>query len=154
MPHVRTSVRGPKTMGEAFRQLFTPRPAPLHLPHLSFLAGEQNNFVLVPGRSTEATANPSLKGTGRYMTQGHLELVARRFCALSPSHSRVPHISLVFREMWDTTCPMLAPAYVGRKRWAKPFDSLSFQTTASGSALSSHNPISRRKHLLIHFRAL
>ena len=44
-------------------------------------------------------------------------------------------ISLVFREMWDTTglplklaagltdphgCPMFAPAYVGRKRWAKP----------------------------------
>jgi hypothetical protein len=58
---------------------------------------------------------------------------------------RVPHISLVFREMWDTTalplkppadsttlsgCPTFAPAlpltstgnpgYVGRKRWAKP----------------------------------
>jgi hypothetical protein len=44
-------------------------------------------------------------------------------------------ISLVFREMWDTTglslkpsedpttpygCPMFAPAYVGRKRLAKP----------------------------------
>jgi hypothetical protein len=24
-------------------------------------------------------------------------------------------------------CPMFAPAYVGRKRWAKPFDSLSFR---------------------------
>jgi len=44
-------------------------------------------------------------------------------------------ISLVFREMWDTAglplkpavsptdphgCPTFAPAYVGRKRWAKP----------------------------------
>ena len=51
------------------------------------------------------------------------------------SNRRVPHISLVFREMWDTAaltltplagptnlsgCPMFAPAYVGRKRWAKP----------------------------------
>jgi hypothetical protein len=50
-------------------------------------------------------------------------------------HRRVPHISLVFREMWDTValslkpltdsttpygCPTFAPAYVGRKRWAKP----------------------------------
>jgi hypothetical protein len=52
-------------------------------------------------------------------------------------------ISLVFREMWDTAdlslkpvagpttpygCPTFAPAYVGRKRWAKPFDSLSSRT--------------------------
>ena len=59
---------------------------------------------------------------------------------LYPSHqSRVPHTSFVFREMWDTTvltlkpltdsttlegCPMFAQAYVGRKRWAKPFHSL------------------------------
>ncbi len=57
-------------------------------------------------------------------------------CALYPRYkSRVPHISLVFREMWDTAglplkpvaspsapsgCPTFAPAYVGRKRWAKP----------------------------------
>jgi hypothetical protein len=54
---------------------------------------------------------------------------------LRPVHKRrVPHISLVFSEMWDTAglplkpvkvfttpygCPMFAPAYVGRKRWAK-----------------------------------
>src|ERR1700761_3797486 len=103
------------------------------------------------------------------MTQGHLEFGCGRFFARSSSHSRVPHISLVFREIWDTTrlalklakvsttpygCPMFAPAYVGRIRWGKPFDSLSFRTTASGSALSSHNPVSRRKHLLTHFRAL
>jgi hypothetical protein len=50
-----------------------------------------------------------------------------------------PTISLVFREMWDTTglplkpaagftapygCPMSATAYVGRQRWAKPNQSL------------------------------
>jgi hypothetical protein len=59
-----------------------------------------------------------------------------RAFGLYPRHNRrVPHISLVFREMWDTKglplklaagltdphgCPMLAPAYVDRKRWAKP----------------------------------
>jgi hypothetical protein len=51
------------------------------------------------------------------------------------SNRRVPHISLVFGEMWDTAgfplklvpgptdlhgCPTFAQAYVGRKRWAKP----------------------------------
>jgi hypothetical protein len=57
------------------------------------------------------------------------------------TNRRVPHISLVFRQMWDTAgfplksvtgpttpygCPTFASAYVGRKQWAKP-------TTAFGS---------------------
>jgi hypothetical protein len=67
----------------------------------------------------------------------------QRFGAPSPPRRRVPHISLVFREMWDTAglplkpltgptiphgCPTFAPAYVGRKRWAKPHHSLPFRT--------------------------
>jgi hypothetical protein len=66
------------------------------------------------------------------------------------TNSRVPHISLVFREMWDTTglslkpakvsttpygCPMFAPAYVGRKRWAKP--TKAFRTELYASFLSA-----------------
>jgi hypothetical protein len=52
-----------------------------------------------------------------------------------PAYRKFVGISLVFREMWDTAalslkpvadpttlygCPTFAPAYVGRKRWAKP----------------------------------
>jgi hypothetical protein len=73
-------------------------------------------------------------GTGSKLT-----LERTRF-GFYPLTSRwVPHISLVFREMWDTAglplkpvadsttpygCPTFAPAYVGRKRWAKPNHSL------------------------------
>ncbi len=56
------------------------------------------------------------------------------------SRDRVPHISLVFREMWDTTnlerplsttqqprrksdgCPMFAQAYMGRESWTQPYN--------------------------------
>jgi hypothetical protein len=59
----------------------------------------------------------------------------RAFGLYPRTDRRVPHISLVFREMWDTAgptlkpvacsaapsgCPTFAPSYVGRKRWAKP----------------------------------
>src|ERR1700678_3700691 len=65
---------------------------------------------------------------------------------LCPCHERrVPHISLVSREMWDTSglplkplsdsttphgYPTFAPEYVGRKRWAKPAKEFSFGPTA------------------------
>jgi hypothetical protein len=68
-------------------------------------------------------------------------------------------ISLVFREMSDTAglsrkpvagvtaqhgCPMFAPAYVGRKRWAKPFDSFFVPDLNLSSPLGperSHGPV-------------
>jgi hypothetical protein len=55
--------------------------------------------------------------------------------SIPAANRRVPHISLVFREMWDTAglplkpaavptdlhgCPTFAQAYVGRKGSAKP----------------------------------
>jgi len=43
-----------------------------------------------------------------------------RFWALSPPHRRVPHISLVFREMWDTAALALKPVAVLQLRTGAP----------------------------------
>jgi hypothetical protein len=64
------------------------------------------------------------------------------------NHRRVPHISLVFCGMWDTTelpssllrspqlrrgCPMFAPAYVDRKRRGRsPYQSFIFLLSLTG----------------------
>ncbi len=66
VPHVRPSVRGTKTRGEAPPKLLSkPAADPVGLPQLQ------------PSNS------------------------------LNQKDRRVPHISLVFREMWDTTAPTL-----------------------------------------------
>jgi hypothetical protein len=65
----------------------------------------------------------------------------RAFCLYPRKKRRVPYSSLVFREMWDTVglalkpgadstsphgCPTFAPAYVSRKKWAKPTVAIPF----------------------------
>ena len=95
--------------------LLTPSPPPLPgAPHPDFLC----SFV----------------GSLNFM---RLSLKSRTRGPFQRCVQEIRGISLVFREMWDTAsltlkpvsvpttrqgCPMFAPAYVGRKRLAKPFE--------------------------------